>query len=30
MTYRTSAGHQFLVIATGGGTNAELVALRVK
>jgi quinoprotein glucose dehydrogenase len=30
MTYRTSGGHQFLVIATGGGTNAELVALRVK
>jgi quinoprotein glucose dehydrogenase len=30
MTYRTSAGHQFLVIATGGGTNAELVGLRVK
>jgi quinoprotein glucose dehydrogenase len=30
MTYRTSAGHQFLVIATGGGMNAELVAMRVK
>ena len=29
MTYRTPAGHQFLVIATGSGANAELVALRV-
>ncbi len=26
MTYRTSAGHQFVVIAAGSGDNAELVA----
>jgi quinoprotein glucose dehydrogenase len=30
MTYRTKAGHQFIVIATGSGTNAALVALAVK
>jgi quinoprotein glucose dehydrogenase len=30
MTYRTRAGHQFIVIATGSGTNAALVALAVK
>ena len=29
MTYRTSAGHQFVVIATGSGNNAALVALKV-
>lgn len=29
MTYRTSAGHQFIVIATGSGNNAALVALKV-
>jgi quinoprotein glucose dehydrogenase len=28
MTYRTASGHQFIVIATGSGANAELVALR--
>ena len=27
MTYRTSRGHQFIVIATGSGANAELVAV---
>src|SRR5262249_893645 len=26
MTYRTSAGHQFVVIAVGSGDDAELVA----
>jgi quinoprotein glucose dehydrogenase len=30
MTYRTKAGRQFIVIATGSGTNAALVALAVK
>ena len=30
MTYRTKAGTQFVVIATGAGNNAALVALRVK
>jgi len=30
MTYRAKSGRQFLVIATGGGTNAALVALAVK
>ncbi|TAK19181.1 MAG: pyrroloquinoline quinone-dependent dehydrogenase [Acidobacteria bacterium] len=30
MTYRTSAGHQFLVIATGAGANAALVAMRMR
>jgi hypothetical protein len=26
MTYRTSEGHQFVVIATGSGSEASLVA----
>lgn len=30
MTYRTSAGTQFVVIATGAGNNAALVALRAR
>lgn len=30
MTYRTSAGHQFIVVATGGGTNSQLVAMSLK
>jgi quinoprotein glucose dehydrogenase len=30
MTYRMKAGTQFVVIATGAGNNAALVALRVK
>ena len=30
MTYRTRAGHQFIVTATGSGTNAALVALAIK
>jgi len=30
MTYRTSAGTQFVVIATGAGNNATLVALRAR
>jgi quinoprotein glucose dehydrogenase len=30
MTYRTSAGHQFIVTATGSGPNAALVALTLK
>ncbi len=30
MTYRTSSGRQFIVTATGSGTNAALVALAVK
>lgn len=29
MTYRTSAGTQFVVIATGSGNNAALMALKV-
>jgi quinoprotein glucose dehydrogenase len=28
MTYRTSSGHQFIVIATGSGVNSEIVALK--
>ena len=27
MTYRSRAGRQFILIATGGGTDASLVAL---
>ena len=27
MTYRSHAGRQFILIATGGGTDASLVAL---
>ncbi len=30
MTYRTSAGHQFVVIATGSDNNAALVALKIR
>ena len=30
MTYRTKSGRQFIVTATGSGTNAGLVALAVK
>ena len=30
MTYRTSRGHQILVIATGSGANAELVAVGLR
>ena len=30
MTYRARSGRQFVVIATGSGTNAALVALAVK
>jgi len=30
MTYRTSAGRQFVVIATGSGTNATLVAVALR
>ena len=30
MTYRTREGKQFLVIATGGGTNSKLVAFALK
>jgi quinoprotein glucose dehydrogenase len=30
MTYRTKAGTQFVVIATGAGNNAALVALRIR
>jgi hypothetical protein len=29
MTYRTTEGHQFVVIATGVGANAALVAFTV-
>ena len=30
MTYRTKSGKQFIVIATGGGSNASLVAWTIK
>jgi quinoprotein glucose dehydrogenase len=30
MTYRTSAGRQFVVIATGSGSNARLMAFALK
>lgn len=30
MTYKTSAGHQFVVLATGTGNNAALMAFRVR
>jgi quinoprotein glucose dehydrogenase len=29
MTYRTRAGKQFVVIATGSGSNAELMAFAI-
>jgi quinoprotein glucose dehydrogenase len=30
MTYRSSAGRQFIVIATGGGEDASLVAFALE
>lgn len=30
MTYRTAAGRQFIVIATGAGPDAALVAFTLK
>ena len=30
MTYRAKSGRQFIVMATGAGANAALVALGVK